>query len=297
MAENYILNINNLTKDFPGVRALDDVSLSVRKGEIHALVGENGAGKSTLIKVLSGVNSPTLGGFEFKGTPMSFSTPLEAQKAGISVVHQELKLVESLSVAENIFLGRPPKSKKLKLFDKKLLRSNARAILTTLDSGLDETTMVKKLSVAQKQIVEIAKALSYNSELIIMDEPSATLTDKELDTLFKTLIKLRKQGVTIIYISHRLEEIFKLADRVTVLRDGKKIETRDVTCVDRKTLIELMVGRTLENEYPKEYVEPGETLLEVKGIKRQGAFEEIDIDLRQGEILGSPDLWEQGGQR
>ena len=286
MAENYILCIKNLTKDFPGVRALDDVSMSVKRGEIHALVGENGAGKSTLIKVLSGVNSPTSGGFEFKGSPMSFSAPLEAQKAGISVVHQELKLVESLSVAENIFLGRPPKTNKLKLFDKRLLRSNAREILKSLDSELDETTVVKKLSVAQKQIVEIAKALSYNSELIIMDEPSATLTDKELETLFKTLIKLRKQGVTIIYISHRLEEIFKLADRVTVLRDGKKIDTRLVADVDRKMLIELMVGRALENEYPKEHIEPGETLLEVKGIKRQGAFEEIGFKLRQSEILG-----------
>lgn len=286
MSDNVILKINCLTKEFPGVRALDNVSMSVNKGEIHALVGENGAGKSTLIKILSGVNTATSGSFKFRGKTADFTIPLEAQQLGISVVHQELKLVESLTVAENIFLGRPPKTRKLKLFDKKTLRKNARALLDSLNTSLDETMLVKKLSVAQKQIVEIAKALSYNSELIIMDEPSATLTDKELEILFETLVTLKSKGVTIIYISHRLEEIFTLADRVTVLRDGKKIATKMVADVDRQSLIEMMVGRTLENEYPKEYVKPGDMLLEVKGIRREGAFDAFDLSLRKGEILG-----------
>ncbi len=282
----FILDIRGITKKYPGVTALEDVSFQVEKGEIHALVGENGAGKSTLIKILSGVTTATSGSFLVHGEKADFGSPLEARDRGISVVHQELKLVDSLTVAENIFLGRPRTSGPLKLVDRRRQNREARELLSSLNAGLDEKAYVGGLSVAQKQLVEICKALSTSSELIIMDEPSATLTDNELEILFKTLETLREKGVTVIYISHRLEEIFRLADRVTVLRDGKVIGTRPVSEVDRKSLIEMMVGRTVENEYPKKKVPIGEPLLEVRGLSRRGAFEDISFTLRRGEILG-----------
>jgi len=286
MTEEIILDVQNITKVYPGVTALDDVSLQIKKGEIHALVGENGAGKSTLIKILSGSVKATKGNFSVRGELANFTSPIDAIDKGISVVHQELKLVDTLTVAENIFLGRPQSSGKLGLFDRKKQNREARELLDSLNCDLDETVYVKKLSVAQKQMVEICKALSLNAEIIIMDEPSASLTDNELEVLFDTLKMLRRKKVTIIYISHRLEEIFRLADRVTVLRDGKKIETLPVDAVDRRKLIELMVGRTVENEYPKKKVPIGDVLLEVEGLSRKGVFDNISFKLHRGEILG-----------
>ena len=284
--DEYILDIQNITKRFPGALALSDVSLKVKRGDIHALVGENGAGKSTLIKILSGVIKPSSGRFFFKGQEVKVDTPLEAQMLGMSVVHQELKLVETLSVAENIFLGRPKTSGSLKLVDHKKQKRAAIELMESLNTAMDVNKLIGDLSVAQKQLVEICKALSYNSELIIMDEPSATLTDKELDILFDILRKLKQSGVTIIYISHRLEEIFKLADRVTVLRDGMHIETADVRSVTRPQLISMMVGRELENEYPKENVCIGDVALEVRGLNRGRILKDISFTLRHGEILG-----------
>ncbi len=286
MSDEFILDVRGITKVYPGVTALDDVYLQIKKGEIHALVGENGAGKSTLIKILSGVTKASKGDFYIKGEIANFANPMEARDRGISVVHQELKLVDSLTVAENIFLGRPRTSGPLGLIDKKKQNREARKLLDSLNCSLSETAYVRRLSVAQKQLVEISKALSVDAEIIIMDEPSATLTDNELEMLFQTLEMLRTRGVTIIYISHRLEEIFRLADRFSVLRDGKRIDTLPVKDVDRKKLIELMVGRSVENEYPKKKVSLGETLLEVEGISRKGAFENISFKLRRGEILG-----------
>lgn len=280
----YALRIKNISKSFPGVKALDDVSFDVKKGELHALIGENGAGKSTLIKILSGVYSIEKGSFELDEKPVNVSSPLEAQQLGISVVHQELKLVESLTVKENIFLGRPFKGKFG--LDWQKLREEAVNLLNRLNIVLDPDELVSKLSVAQKQIVEICKALSYNANVIIMDEPSATLTDKELETLFNILHELKAQGITIIYISHRLEEIFKLADSVTVLRDGKHIETLPIDQVDKDKLISLMVGRTLGMEYPKRKIEIGEPVLEVKNLNRKGVLHDISFTLRKGEILG-----------
>ncbi len=286
MSDEIILDVRNITKVYPGVTALDDVSLQIKKGEIHALVGENGAGKSTLIKILSGVTKATRGSFFVHGKTANFSSPMEARDNGISVVHQELKLVDALTVAENIFLGRPRTSGSLGLVDKKKQNREARQLLDSLNCSLSETAYVRRLSVAQKQLVEIAKALSLDAEIIIMDEPSATLTDNELEMLFQTLEMLRTRGVTIIYISHRLEEIFRLADRFSVLRDGKRIDTLYVKDVDRKKLIELMVGRSVENEYPKKKVPIGDALLEVEGLTRRGAFENISFKLHRGEILG-----------
>lgn len=281
---NYAMRVKNISKSFPGVKALDDVSFDIKKGDLHALVGENGAGKSTLIKILSGVYSTDAGSIELHGKQVNVNTPLEAQHLGISVVHQELKLVESLTVKENIFLGRPFKGKFGVNWQK--LRDEAINLLSKLNIVLDPDELVSNLSVAQKQIVEICKALSYNSDVIIMDEPSATLTDKELETLFQILHELKAQGITIIYISHRLEEIFQLADTVTVLRDGKHIDTLPVDQVDKNKLISLMVGRTLGMEYPKRKVEIGEHILEVKNLNRKGYLHDISFTLRRGEILG-----------
>lgn len=282
----YILDIQNITKRFPGVLALNDVSMKVRRGDIHALVGENGAGKSTLIKILSGVKKQDSGKFFFKEKEVNISKPLEAQMLGMSVVHQELKLVETLSVAENVFLGRPKTSGKLKLVSHKKQKKEALDLLESLNAVMDVNQLVGSLSVAQKQLVEICKALSYNAELIIMDEPSATLTDKELDILFDILKQLKKNGVTIIYISHRLEEIFALADRVSVLRDGAHIETTDVANVTKPELIKMMVGRELEEEYPKEQVKIGDVALEVKDLNRGKIIKDINFSLYHGEILG-----------
>ena len=245
-----ILDIQNITKTFPGVKALSDVSMQVMRGSVHALVGENGAGKSTLIKILTGVYHADEGCFYFKGQKADVKTPLEAQHMGLSVVHQELRLSETLTIAENVFLGRPFLTK-LGLVDWKKLRSEAKKLLQSLNIDLDVDLEVSRLSVAQKQIVEICKALSFNAELIIMDEPSATLTERELDALFHIIDILKERGVTIIYISHRMEEIFQIADTVSVLRDGMHIATLPVSEVDRPKLISLMCGRDLANEYPK----------------------------------------------
>ncbi len=287
--DEIILEMKDIHKEFPGVKALTDVTFSVRKGDIHALVGENGAGKSTLIKILSGVYKTSAGSVMFKGKEIDVSSPLEAQVLGMSVVHQELKLVETLTVAENIFLGRPRVRRfpgGVELVDWKKMLAEGRELLDRLKVSLDLNELVSRLSVAQKQIVEICKALSFNAELIIMDEPSATLTEKELDVLFGILKMLKEKGVTIIYISHRMEEIFKLADRVTILRDGHHIATLDVKDVNRKSLISMMVGRELENEYPKQEVKSGGVLLEVKHISRGAKLHDISFSLKKGEILG-----------
>lgn len=284
-----ILSIKNLSKSFPGVRALDNVSFDVSKGEIHALIGENGAGKSTLIKILSGIYKASEGTFLFKGKEASFKSPLDAQLSGIGVVHQELKLVETLSVAENIFLGRPKENKILKVFKTvnwKGIYQESKELMNKLNVKMDVSRAVSKLSVAQKQIVEICKTLSMNTDLIIMDEPSATLTERELNVLFDIMKTLRKKGVTIIYISHRMDEIFELADTVTVLRDGKHIKTMDISEVDRKKLISMMVGRDLENEYPKKPAEISEVLMEVKNLTRKNVLHDISFSLKKGEILG-----------
>ena len=285
MNENdYVLRVQNISKAFPGVKALDDVSFDIRRGSFHALVGENGAGKSTLIKILSGVYIADSGSVTFNGKPMEVKSPLEAQQLGISVVHQELKLVESLTVKENIFLGRPIMGKFGVSMQK--MREEARKFLDRLKMPLDPDELVSNLSVAQKQIVEICKALSFNSDLIIMDEPSATLTEKELELLFDILRDLKKAGITIIYISHRLEEIFELADEVSVIRDGKHIKTMPVEGVTREELIRLMVGRTLGMEYPKKKVNSGETIMKVEHLSSKDVLHDINFELRSGEILG-----------
>ncbi len=282
--DNVILKIENIDKSFPGVKALDDVSFEVERGTIHALVGENGAGKSTLIKILAGIFQSESGKIIFDGAEQRFKTPNEAQQAGISVVHQEFKLSEPLTVAENIFLGHL--IYRHGLVDWKAMQQKTKELMKELAIDIGPNEIVNTLSVAKKQIVEICKAINLKAKLLIMDEPSATLTVKEQEIMFSIIRKLNKEGITIIYISHRLEEVFDLANRVTVLRDGKHIDTLPIGEVDRKKLISLMVGRELVDEYPKEKVPIGETVLEVKGLTRKNVIEDVNFHVKRGEILG-----------
>ncbi|MDR1903229.1 MAG: sugar ABC transporter ATP-binding protein [Treponema sp.] len=285
MAE-VILSMKNITMDFTGVRALDNVSFDVFRGEILGLCGENGAGKSTLIKIVTGIYKQTKGAFYFKGNEMHIQSPLDAHKAGLSVVHQEIKLVGSLSVKENIFLGHP-ETGNLGLIDWKKMRRKTLALMDRLGVTINPDLPVETFSIAQQQIIEICKALSFQAELIIMDEPSATLTEKEVALLYTIIERLKQEGVTIIYISHRLEEVFKIANRVIVLRDGQFVGIEPIQNLDRNQLIKMMVGRELGQEFP-EMNRPVaiEEILRVEHLARKGILHDINFSLRRGEILG-----------
>lgn len=284
MEEN-ILELNHITKSFPGVRALTDVSLNIREGEIHGLVGENGAGKSTLIKIMCGIYQPDEGSMRFGGEEYRPGDTRASRRLGISVVHQELKLVDTLSIMENIFLGRPQTNRR-RLIDWKTMRREAEKLIGMLGVAMEPEELVGQLSIAQKQIVEIMKAISIQAKLVIMDEPSATLTAKEMENLYEIIKKLKKQGISIIYISHRLEEIFDLCDRISVLRDGQKIDTLPIGDVTRGKLISLMVGRELGMEYPKTKSMIGECVLQVEHLTLEGAAKDVNFTLHRGEILG-----------
>ena len=283
MDNNYILTLKNITKEFPGVKALDDVTINIERGTIHGLVGENGAGKSTLIKVLAGIYQPNKGEIILDGKPCRFNSPIEARRAGISVVHQEIKLAEPLSVAENMFLGNV--QLKNGLVDWKGMRRRAREIVEDLGMDIDINAQVSSLTVAKKQIVEIMHAINNNSRILIMDDPSAVLTDRELEVMFRIVKQLRDEGITIIYISHRLDEIFGLCSNVSVLRDGCHIDTIPVASVDRQGLINMMVGREMGQEYPKEVGNVGGTILEVKNLSR-GILQDISFEVKSGEVFG-----------
>ena len=283
MDNNYILTLKNITKEFPGVKALDDVTINIERGTIHGLVGENGAGKSTLIKVLAGIYQTNKGEIILDGKPCRFNSPIEARRAGISVVHQEIKLAEPLSVAENMFLGNV--QLKNGLVDWKGMRRRAREIVEDLGMDIDINAQVSSLTVAKKQIVEIMHAINNNSRILIMDEPSAVLTDRELEVMFRIVKQLRDEGITIIYISHRLDEIFGLCSNVSVLRDGRHIDTIPVASVDRQGLINMMVGREMGQEYPKEVGNVGGTILEVKNLSR-GILQDISFEVKSGEVFG-----------
>lgn len=281
---DFILELKNISKSFPGVKALDNVSVSIERGTVHALVGENGAGKSTLIKVLAGIYHPENGEVYLDGVKTTFRTPFDSQQKGISVVHQEFKMSESLSVAENVFLGNL--MYKGRLVDWKGMRKCADQMLRDLGVPMDVNIAVENLSVAQKQMVEICKAINRNCKVLIMDEPSATLTEKEQALMFSTVRSLRDAGVTIIYISHRLEEIFDLCNNVTVLRDGQHIATLPVSSVTQDELVSLMVGRTVTREYPRSSRPRGEVVLEARELNRKGVLKNISFNLYQGEVLG-----------
>lgn len=289
---NPYLQIKNTSKSFPGVKALDGVSLEIGAGSVHALLGENGAGKSTLVKILSGVHAPDQGTILLEGRPVTFANTRDAEAAGIGIIYQELNLIPQMTVAENIFLGREPRTK-LGLLDYKTMRRNAARELEPLQADIDPDTTVSRLPVGQQQLVEIARALSLHARVLIMDEPTSALSDKEVEKLFQVVRKLKEQNVAVIYISHKLEEIFAIADRVTVLRDGKYIGTREVSEVDSAELINMMVGRELTELFPKEMVPKGEELLQIENLTvahptlpGRNILEQISLSLNKGEILG-----------
>lgn len=280
-----ILEMKNITKTFPGVLALDKASLLIGKGEVHALLGENGSGKSTLTKILYGIYKKDEGQIFIDGQEVKIENTDDAIKLGVGIIFQEFNLVNTLSVAENIFLGRLHTAKNGTV-DWKRINKEARQLLERLDFSLDPSAAVEELSVAEKQMVEIAKALSMDARILVMDEPSATLTDKELAKLFEIIEKLKAEGVTIVYISHRLEEIFRICDRATIIRDGVVIGTLDVASTTKTELIQKMVGRDITMEFPKrDYVAEG-ILLEVKDLSRKGKLHHINFKLKRGEILG-----------
>lgn len=292
MNNEILLRMEKIVKNFPGVKALDNVDLEVYKGEVLALVGENGAGKTTLMEILNPHPAPTgfyrqdNGSIFFNGKEIKPRNPLEAQKIGISFIHQHFNLALNLTVAENILLGREPcKGAFLKIVDRKKMEDLVDGLLFKLDVKFSSKTLVSDLSVAQKQMVEIAKALSLDAQLIIMDEPTAPLTENEIQKLFEIVKNLKSEGITFIFITHKLDEIFKISDRVVVLRDGSRIGSFDINEASEEEISKMMVGRDLEM-FPKKEVKIGDSALEVRSLSRKGAIENVSFEVREGEILG-----------
>jgi ribose transport system ATP-binding protein len=282
-----IFEIENITKEFPGVKALKNVSFKIRRGEVHALVGENGAGKSTLMKILSGVYPPTKGKIRLDDKEVKFKDPKEAQKLGISIIHQEFSLIPYLNGVENIFLGRELK-KANGLLDKKKMKKEAEAVLKRLNAEIDLLKPVARLSVANQQFIEIAKAIAIDTKILIFDEPTASLTGKEIDKLFELIETLKANGVTIIYISHHLDEIIKMCDRMTCLRDGEWVGTKDVADCTKQDIVKMMVGREIVNAFPIRLNNIGieyDMLLEVKKLNNH-FVKDVRFSLKKGEILG-----------
>ena len=281
------LQLQGIVKRFPGVVALNGVSLDVRAGEVHALLGENGAGKSTLIKIIAGVYRADAGEIRIDGRPVPIRNPHDAQALGISTIYQEFTLAPDMTVAENIFLGREPlRIRALSIVDRRELIRRTREVLASLDLQIDPEATIKHLGVAQQQMVEIAKALSLDARLIIMDEPTATLTSHEIDRLFEAIDRLKRRGVAIVYVSHRLDEVKAIGDRATILRDGAYVGTVPVASTTIDEMIRLMVGRDLKDKFPKVAIEPGEEVLRVEQLTRKGVLHGVSFSVRRGEILG-----------
>ena len=293
MEGKYILEATGIDKSFSGVTVLKGAELCIKPGELHALMGENGAGKSTLMKIIMGIYTKDAGRVVLDGKEVDFKSAREALDAGISMIHQELSPIPEMTVAENVFLGREQKKfKGLPFVDKKELNRMTMELLKEyeLDGFIKPNMKMKDLNIAQIQMMEIIKAVSYNSKVIIMDEPTSSLSDKETVTLFKIIDSLRAKKVGIIYISHRMEEVFELADRVSVLRDGQFIGCVEVKDASREQLINMMVGRELEGGYPKNTAKKGDVVLELKNFTRKGVFEGVNLKVRAGEILGMAGL-------
>jgi inositol transport system ATP-binding protein len=293
MGEELLLRMTGISKAFPGVQALDDVHLVVEPGTVHALMGENGAGKSTLMKVLAGIYHADSGSIWFNGADVKIPDSSTALRLGISMIHQELSPVPAMSVAENIFLGREPLNRFL-LVDKGAMVRQAKALFEKWQIDINPRATMKSLSVAQMQMVEIAKAISYDSRLIIMDEPTSAISEREVAHLHRMIRSLKESGVAVIYITHKMDEVFKIADKVTVFRDGRHVATEPASVLDRQKLITLMVGRELTHLFPKEEVEIGDIVMSVRGLTRNGVINDISFDLRRGEILGLAGLMGAG---
>jgi inositol transport system ATP-binding protein len=293
MGDDTLLRMTGISKAFPGVQALDDVHLEAEAGRVHALMGENGAGKSTLMKVLAGIYRPDAGTIELDGAEVQIPDSSTALKLGIAMIHQELSAVPEMTVAENVYLGREPLNR-FRLVDKRRMIADARAVFAKWQIDIDPRRVMKSLSVAQMQMVEIAKAISTDARLIIMDEPTSAITEREVEHLHRMIRSLRESGVAVIYITHKMDEVFRIADTVTVFRDGKHVATLPASELDRQKLITLMVGRELTHLYPKEHAEIGEVVLSVRGLTRRGVIEDISFDLHKGEILGLAGLMGAG---
>lgn len=279
-----VVRMRNVSKEFPGVLAVDGVNLEIMPGEVHVIAGENGAGKSTLMKLLSQVERPTSGEVEISSERAGFHGPRYAQSLGVAMVYQEFALAPDLSVAENLFLGREPA--RAGLVNRREERNRAGELLRRVGLDINPNRLVSSLTVAEQQRVEIAKALAIQAKILILDEPTATLAEKEIESLFEVIRNLKSHGIAILYISHRLDEIFRIADRVTVMRDGKIVDTLPVGELDEDKLVRMMVGRDIENLYPKAEVEIGDVVLRVEGITRGGALKNCSFEVRAGEILG-----------
>ena len=284
MAE-YVVELKHVTKRFPGVIAMHDMHIQIKPGEIHGLIGENGAGKSTLIKVLTGVHIPEEGEIYIDGKKVSFANPVQSREAGIACVYQELNIVPMLPVVDNVFMGRNV-TKPGGLLDYPRMHREAHEALTVLGHPeVDTHTECGKLGMGLQQMVEIAKAITVNAKLLIMDEPTSSLGEQEVKELMTTVRKLKSQGIAILFVSHKLEELFELCDRVTVMRDGEHIDTRDIADWNNDSLIQAMVGRSLENQFPKEFGVKGECMLEVKNLKELGVLKDVSFKAYGGQIL------------
>ena len=293
MSKQPFVQMKGISKSFAGNKVLKQVDFEVQTGEVHALLGENGAGKSTLMKILTGIYSRDEGDVLIKGKVVRFHDTKDAERAGIAVIHQELNMIPNLTVMENMFLGREIKYGKTGIINKKLMISKTREYLKQLGVDIDPLVKTGELSVGQQQMVEIAKALSLNAELIVMDEPTAALTDREIKRLFSVIEQLRREGVGIIYISHRMEEIFQICNRISILRDGEYVGTREVEDAEYNEIIHMMVGRELGTLYPERSTSPGSVRLQVRKLTSDH-FRNISFDLKEGEILGVAGLMGAG---
>ena len=283
----YLLDIEDIVKEFPGVKALDGARLKVRPGTIHALMGENGAGKSTMIKCLFGIYIEDSGSIKLNGQPVRFNNPKQALEQGVSMVHQELNQVLKRSVMENIWLGRFPKTK-LGLIDEHKMYQDTKAIFQQLNLDIDPRTIIGKLSVSQRQMIEIAKAVSYDAKVIILDEPTSSLTEQEVQHLFRIMNQLKDQGCGLVYISHKMEEILAISDEVTIMRDGQWIATEAAKDLTMERIIQLMVGRDIGHRFPPRNNHPGQVTLEVRNLtaKYQPSIQDVSLTVHEGEVLG-----------
>ncbi|MEJ7136908.1 sugar ABC transporter ATP-binding protein [Amphibiibacter pelophylacis] len=280
-----LLEISGIRKTFPGVVALDKVQFALKAGTVHALMGENGAGKSTLMKIIAGVYIPDQGEIRLKGQPVVLRSPIDALSQGIAMIHQELNLMPHMTVAENVWITREPKNR-FGFVDHAALKAQTETLFARLNIDIDPLAEIQTLSVAARQMVEIAKAVSWNSDVLIMDEPTSALTEKEVDHLFRIIRQLREQGKGIIYITHKMNELFEIADEFSVFRDGQYIATCASSEVTRDDIIKMMVGREITQMFPKETVPIGDVVLSVKNLGLKGVFEDVSFDIRAGEILG-----------
>jgi inositol transport system ATP-binding protein len=293
LSTEYILELENISKEFPGVKALDDIALKVRKGTVHALMGENGAGKSTLMKIIFGIYTPNKGIIRFKGQEIKLSGSKDALSRGISMIHQELNPVPQMTVAENIFLGRE-KTYGFGLLNRKKMVAETKKLFETLKIDIDPNAKMVDLSIANMQIVEIATAVSYDADLIIMDEPTSAITDKEVEHLFEMIRSLKEKGVSIIYISHKMDEIFQICDDITVFRDGKYVDSKPASQLNQEMLIQMMVGREIKQVFHKEHADIEEVVLSVRNLSRKGKFKDFSFEVRKGEIVGIAGLMGSG---